>query len=289
MSILRELVAEADKLRTQRVTLNEGKRPSFFTIRGAVVPKKFNPLTSADMDYLFSSIFTQAGDLLRHQRHARKFKILELGEVDCIGLTDLRQINIYLARGAELYALDYAKFFSTSAATGEEEQAADGAEQVDEQGGGSKFNATNNKMIDAMISFADEPDASQKDAKESAKPSSNLPPPALPQSSKPDSAGDGAFHIDIPSLHDNPVSASPPATTAPKGETQPEKGGTGVFPSTAQSESQPEGSEDVFIFYHSQDQGRSRRCTTCGCQCCATEPQRRRSGTRGSRCAYGYE
>ena len=259
MGLLREFVDEANKLRTQRITLNEGKRPSFFTIRGAVEPKKFDPLTPTDMDQLFASIFTQTGDLSRHQRHARKFKILELGEVDCIGLTDLRQINIYLASGASLYTLDYAQFFPKSASTGGEEQEVDDAEQVEEQEEDSNLNETNNNMIDVMISFSDEPATIQKDANESAKSPSNLqpqdspiPPPALLQSNVPDSAGDDVFRLDIPSLNDNPADAPQPDTSAQKVETSPEvevtpekEGSTGVFQLAAQPDSQPERSQGV--------------------------------------------
>ena len=259
MGLLREFVDEANKLRTQRITLNEGKRPSFFTIRGAVEPKKFDPLTPNDMDQLFASIFTQTGDLSRHQRHARKFKILELGEVDCIGLTDLRQINIYLASGASLYTLDYARFFPKSASTGEEEQEVDDAEQVNEQEEDSNLNGTDNNMIDVMISFSDEPATIQEDANESAKSPSNLQPqdsptptPPLLQSNVPDSAGDDVFRLDIPSLNDNPADAPQPDTSAQKVETSPEvevtpekEGSTGVFQLAAQPDSQPERSQGV--------------------------------------------
>lgn len=151
MSLLSEIVDEASKLRTQRITLKEGKRPSFLTIKGAIEPKKFKPLTPSEMDNLFSSIFAQAGELLRHQRHARKIKILELGEVNCIGLTDLRQINIYLTSGAVLYSLDHSQFFPKTAGSQQEE------EQTSTEGtAGDASNNLINEMIDLNVSLGDE-------------------------------------------------------------------------------------------------------------------------------------
>ncbi len=224
MSLLREVVDEANKLRTQRITLREGKRPSFFTIKGAVEPRKFDPLTPADIDQLFGSIFAGAGDLLRHQRHSRKFKILELGEVDCIGLTDLRQINIYLARGAALYTLDYAQFFHKSSVDDKQGQMASDAEQQEQEGESASFSSTSNSMIDAMVSFVDKPVASQKDAADnppSDQPST--PAPALPQSGTSDS-GKPEFSLDIPSISNNPAAAPQPNTSAPASGTAPVRG-----------------------------------------------------------------
>lgn len=222
MSLLREVVDEANKLRTQRITLKEGKRPSFFTAKGTVESKKFNPLTTADIDNFFSSIFAQAGNLLRHQRHTRKFKVLDLGELDCIGLTDLRQINIYFASGAALYALDHAQFFPKSAT---EE---DGARQADGQGDDSDSN-NGSSMIDAMISLSDLPSANQNSATENTTSPSNSASPPAAQSSTPDNADGNALQIDLTAVNDNSATVPLPDTSTQADTESAEKIGTSVF------------------------------------------------------------
>ena len=208
MSELREIVDEANKLLTQRITLKEGKRPSFFTIKGSVEPKKFNPLTTADIDHLFNSIFVQAGNLLHHQRHARKFKILELGEVDCIGLTDLRQINIYLARGAALYTLDYAQFFPKSSRDSQQEQEDDASEaNAAVEGSGDN---TRDKLMNTMVSLNGE--ISGIDLLSAAPPPSNTSAQTTPLS---EAASTGAPQPDSASDTSSPLSEAA-STGAPQ-------------------------------------------------------------------------
>ena len=223
MSELREIVDEANKLRTQRITLKEGKRPSFFTINGSVEPKKFNRLTTADIDRLFNSIFVQAGNLLQHQRHARKFKILELGEVDCIGLTDLRQINIYLARGAALYTLDYAQFFSKSSRDSQQEQEDEASEAnaAAEESGDN----TRDKLIDTMVSLNGEnsgidlPSAAPPPSDTSAQttlPSEDASTGAPQPDSASDTSSDEGGALDLQILltpQDDAAASTPPADT----------------------------------------------------------------------------
>ena len=211
MNLLHEIVDEASKLRTQRITLKEGKRPSFFTIKGSVDPKKFEPITPAQLDHLFTSIFAQAGDMLRHQRHARKFKILEHGEVDCIGLTDLRQINIYLASGAALYALDYAQFFPKSSLD---------AQQEDENASGA--GKSSDTLIDAMVSLNNENSGiglpSAAPAQENTLNNTPAQPPAQPPAAP---ENNDALRINLPGVNnDTPASEDsnntlPAPTAAP--------------------------------------------------------------------------
>ena len=213
MSLLSDIVTEAKNIRTQRITLKEGKRPSFFTIKGAIEAKKFKPLTSDEMDYMFTSIFSQSGGLLRHQRHARKFKILELGEMNCIGLTDLRQINIYLESGKALYNLDYEQFFPKSNLgeqdKDQEEQDGDGLPPPEEDDNANSGRPTKT-LIDAMISFGDEPTASKAEAskadvtKTQAAPA--LPTPAAQpaeQKASPADSNTNDMRLDIPALNGN--------------------------------------------------------------------------------------
>ena len=264
MSLLSEVVIEAKNIRTQRITLKEGKRPSFFTIKGAVEPKKFNPLTTDEMDYLFTNIFAQAGELLRHQRHARKFTILELGEVNCIGLTDLRQINIYLASGEALYHLDYGQFFPKSNIA---EQGKDQKEQEDdgllpppedEEDNNGKPNKT---LIDAMISFGDEP-AAANDAANEAQPAKALPAPAEQaeqQASSTDTATNtNDFKLDIPSLNGNAATEEKPAasTNAPQLSVVPEiKDNDNTSPAPENTPHQQETSTAADLVNLIQEQG----------------------------------
>ena len=114
MSLLTNIVNEAHKLNTQRIVLKGGQRPSFFTARGSVEPKKFDVLTPDKMKQLFNSIFIQSGDFLQ-QRQERKLNILDVGEVICIGLADMGQINVYLPGSESIYSLDHAQYFPNSA------------------------------------------------------------------------------------------------------------------------------------------------------------------------------
>ena len=246
MNLLNNIINEASKLQTKRITLKENKRPSITTVKGTIEPKGFKALTSVEINQIFASIFVGKDDLAHHQRHSRRFKVLGVGELDCIGLPDLRQINLYFAEGESFYEEDYAHFLEEDSGV-KKQQKTDGAERLNQQEEDALVNVDN-----AALNLSDMLTSLQTNTDKSPQ----LPPPPQPQhdtpqpsqqSRTPDNEGDGALRIDIPALNDNPQPAPPPDTSVQASETPSEQEGIDVLePPTHSSSPQQKDSAAEF-------------------------------------------
>ena len=232
MSLLNNIINEASKLQTKRITLKEGKRPVFTTIHGTVEPRGFETLTPADVNKFFSSIFVGKHDLSHHQRRSRRFKVLDIGELDCIGLPDLRQVNLYFVEGESFYEEDCEIFLSEQGGVKKQTKVeeTDSAEQVNQQEKDLIASDDN-----SSFSLSDILANLQTDTDKNTPPPSTLQPqggaplPAPQQSSKPDDAGDDTPRLELPSLNDSPPPVPLPDTSEQKNETPPEREGMDVF------------------------------------------------------------
>ncbi len=206
-------VTEASELRAHRIVIEEGKRPYFLTAAGASRSKSIHPPTGADMDQLFISVFSHEDGLSHLRRGVRRVNILGFGEVDCIGLPDLRQMNIYPPSGRALYELDRKQFLPKSTMT--------------EARGGVEHDAAREGVDDDMSDMFIDPTASigGKTSLPSAEQSPNAAAsPATPASQEKSAAPSGELlQVDFSAPRDGGATA--PERDAAADQPAPAQGG----------------------------------------------------------------